>query len=73
MQDSRFRLRLEQLELMHQLMTLSNNEELYAEWIEWVPDEPSQSDLQSIVSDTPLWNEVCEVFQKLVSEGDFYS
>ncbi|MBP5565052.1 MAG: hypothetical protein J6X45_04960 [Lachnospiraceae bacterium] len=58
--------RLKNLKRMHDTMTRMNNEEAYAVWITYVPDEPSEDDLKDIAEDVDDYDECVTLFVKLV-------
>lgn len=61
-----------QLQLMHELMREANDEILYGCWIRYaVPDEPSDSDFDSIAQDENAFNECFKIFQKLVADPNY--
>lgn len=61
--------RIEQLKTMHNMMTLSNNEELYYRWVVLgVPDCPSEDDYEFIAKDEDSYNESFDFFIKLIQE-----
>ncbi len=61
-----------QLQLMHELMREANDENLYDYWIRYaVPDEPSDSDFDSIAQDEDAFNECFKLFQKLIADTDY--
>lgn len=61
--------RIEQLRFMHTLMCLANDENIYyGSWIYTVPDEPSEDDFLSIAVDDEEYNEVFDLFVKLIAK-----
>lgn len=63
--------RADQLEAMHRLICLANDESIYEHWILLVPDEPSREDFEDMAEDLATYNEVCDLFQRLVSKPGF--
>lgn len=59
--------RLKNLKKMHNIMTRMNNEEAYASWITFVPDEPTETDLQEIAEDVDDYDECVTLFVALVN------
>lgn len=57
--------RIEQLKVMHEAMKNSNDEDIYYAWIYVVPDEPSESDFESIAEDDEAFEEVWQLFYNL--------
>ena len=53
---------------MHEIIRCMNNEEAYMEWINTVPDEPSDDDFQSIAEDDWLFAETCKAFKSIFTE-----
>lgn len=69
--DYKFRVRIEQLKAMHELMRNANDEEIYMAWIYIVPDEPSDEDFEYIALDDELYNECFDEFIRLINyEGN---
>lgn len=65
-------MRMEQLELMHQLMMKANDENLYMRWITiGPPDDPSEDDFEFIAENNERYNECCDLFIELVSKTGF--
>ena len=60
--------RKEQLRLMDSLIRLSNDENIFFIWINDVPDEASDEDLEFIAYDDERYNEVFDLFCELISE-----
>lgn len=59
--------RIAQLEAMHKLMCLANDENIYYNnWIYLVPDEPSKEDFIDIAMDDELFDECFNLFVKLI-------
>lgn len=59
---------IEQLKSMHDLMLLANDEEIYATWIvTGIPDEPTEEDFSSIAEDEQSYNEVFDLFVRLIA------
>lgn len=57
--------RIEQLKVMHEIMKNSRDEDIYYAWIYVVPDEPSESDFESIAEDDEAFEEVFSLFYDL--------
>ena len=65
--------KVNQLKAMHELMLNANDEEIYMTWIYTVPDEPSEQDFIEIASDEKEYNEVFDLFLRLINdEGERY-
>lgn len=64
-------LRIRQLKAMNTCMMQCNDEELFDEWIWIFPDEASDADIQSIAMDDEAYNDVCDLFARLVSFDGF--
>lgn len=64
-------LRMKQLEAMNHCMLQCNDEELFDEWIFIFPDEASENDIKSIALDDEAYNDVCNLFARLVSFDGF--
>lgn len=64
--------RVKQLKLMHQLMCTTNDEGLYITWVSvGVPDCPQDDDFELIAEDNDAYNNICELFTRLVAEKGF--
>lgn len=61
--------RVNQLKAMHELMCEANDEEIYITWIYLVPDCPSEEDFDYIAMDDSLYNEVFDLFVKLIAKN----
>ena len=59
--------RIENLRKMHDRMLHMNNENAYMWWIEYMPDEPSDDDFASIAEDDEQYEEMVEVFLKVLT------
>lgn len=57
--------RIEQLKIMHEIMKNNRDEDIYCAWIYVVPDEPSESDFESIAEDDEAFEEVFSLFYDL--------
>lgn len=67
-------LRVEQLRAMHELMKASNDEAIYAEWIEeGAPDEPDDEMLAYIAQSDERWNEIVNLFTELINDGGVWA
>lgn len=62
------KMRAQQLEHMHQLMILANDEELYWRWATLVPDEATNEDFYDIAEDEEDYNEACDLFCTLIAK-----
>ena len=60
--------RVMQLKVMHEVIRLANDENLYYRWIMYVPDEPCDCDFESIAEDNESYEEVWELFCELVAK-----
>lgn len=54
------------MQRMHAVMLRMNNEEAYAHWITYVPDEPSEEDLIDIADDIDSYDDCVSLFIKLI-------
>ena len=67
--DYKFKVRVEQLKAMHELMRNANDEYIYGSWIvTGVPDEPSEEDIEYIALDDELYNECFDLFVELIKD-----
>lgn len=62
------KMRAQQLEMMHQLMILANDEELYWRWATLVPDGATDEDFGDIAEDEDEYNEACDLFCVLIAK-----
>jgi DNA-directed RNA polymerase subunit RPC12/RpoP len=63
--------RVTQLKAMHNLMCEANDERIYFSWITIVPDCPTHEDFVDIAMDDEEYNEVFDLFVKLIKyEGN---
>lgn len=70
-EDYKFKVRVEQLKAMHELMRNANDEEIYMTWIYTMPDEPSEEDFTDIALDDEMYNECFDAFIDLIKyEGN---
>lgn len=60
--------KVNQLKAMHELMLNANDEEIYMTWIYTIPDEPSEQDFIEIASDEKEYNEVFDLFLRLIND-----
>lgn len=58
--------RIEKLKAMHNLILNIDDEDYYMTWICTVPDCPSEYDFEDIAEDIEMYNEVEELFKKLI-------
>jgi hypothetical protein len=68
MKDFVLECKVRQLKAMHELMLMANDEEIYMTWIYTVPDEPSEQDFIEIASDEKEYNEVFDLFLRLIND-----
>ena len=64
--------RIKMLESMHYLILSLNDENAYfGSWVYVVPDCPTDDDFEDIAEDSNHFNEVCELFTRLIKRyGD---
>lgn len=63
--------RVSQLKAMHNLICESNDERIYISWTYTVPDCPTEDDFIDIAMDDEEYNEVFDLFIKLIQhEGN---
>lgn len=66
------KMRKAQLKAMHEVILNANNENIYMTWISvGVPDCPSDDDFEFIAEIDEAYNEVCDLFIKLVSKKSY--
>lgn len=65
------RFRADQIKAMHEVIKCANDETIYAIWITEVPDEPDDEDFESIADDDESYNEVIDLFVKLVGRKGY--
>lgn len=58
--------RIRKLRAMHEMVLNIDDENYYMTWIYTVPDEPSEEDFIDIAEDIDMYNEVEELFKKLI-------
>lgn len=63
--------RYKQINSMHQLIRLANDEELYAAWIYVVPDEPNDADFLYIATNDGSFNDAFKLFKKLICDNGY--
>ncbi len=51
---------------MNEFILREGDEDVYAKWIEVVPDCCTEEDLEFIANDKAIWVEVCELFTELI-------
>lgn len=61
--------RIEKLKAMHNMMLNISDEDYYMTWICTIPDEPSEYDFEDIAEDVDMYNEVEELFKRLIVEA----
>lgn len=71
MSEIKIRMRADQLEAMHRVIQSANDEELYYAWILVVPDEPSREDFEELAADDADYNEVCDLFVRLIQDHNY--
>lgn len=65
-------LRMKQLKLMHELMTMANDETLYETWTMFgVPDEPTEDDFEWFADNNEEFADVFKLFLRLISDKDY--
>ena len=57
--------KITRLEQMNEVIKCMNNEDCYYEWIYLVPDQANRDDFEFIAMDESLYNEVCDLYDKL--------
>jgi len=57
--------RFEIVKAMHEIIRCMNNEEAYMDWINTVPDEPSNDDFEYIAGNDELFAETCTAFKSI--------
>lgn len=62
-------MRMTYLEGLHQSIVDFGDEDIYAQWIEVVPDEPSDADFENIAEDEELYQEVLALYKNLMEES----
>ena len=71
MDEWTYKARMTQLKAMHTLMCEANDESIYMSWaMGGVPDCPSEDDFESIALDAEMYNEVFDLFVKLIQDKD---
>ena len=71
MSEVKIRMRADQLEAMHRVIQSANDEELYYAWILVVPDEPSREDFEELAADDADYNEICDLFVRLIQDHNY--
>jgi hypothetical protein len=56
---------------MHDVIRCANDEEIYFTWIELIPDEPRRDDFESVAESDEEYNEIVDLFIKLVSKKGY--
>lgn len=64
--------RMEQIKLMHELMLSANDENIYMTWIFVMPDEPDEDDFAWFAEDDERYEELCDLFKRLVVKDGLY-
>lgn len=71
MSEIKIRMRADQLEAMHRVIQNTNDEEIYYTWILVVPDEPSREDFEELAADDADYNEICDLFVRLIQDHNY--
>ena len=58
--------RIRKLKAMHEMVLNIDDENYYMNWIYTVPDCPSEYDFEDIAEDVEMYNEVEELFKRLI-------
>lgn len=61
--------RMSQLKAMHDLMCEANDEYIYMNWINLMPDCPSMEDIKDIALSDEMYNECFDLFVKLIAKS----
>lgn len=61
--------RIRKLKAMHEMVLNIDDENYYMTWIYTVPDEPSEYDFEDIAEDVEFYNEVEELFKRLITKA----
>lgn len=61
--------RIRKLKAMHEMILNIDDEDYYMTWICTVPDCPSEYDFEDIAEDVDMYNEVEELFKRLITEA----
>lgn len=61
--------RIRKLKAMHEMMLNIDDEDYYMTWIYTVPDCPSEYDFEDIAEDVEMYNEVEELFKRLITKA----
>ena len=54
--------------VMHEIIRCMNNEDAYMEWIDIVPDEPTDEDFREIAQSDMLFAETCKAIKSIFTE-----
>lgn len=60
-----------QVKAMHECVMCANDENLYMNWVLTVPDEPTKEDFEDIADDKKMYNEVCDLFVRIISNKNW--
>ena len=60
--------RAAQIKAMHELMLNANDEYIYETWIYTMPDEPTDEDFEDFARDDELYNDLFDLFLKLIKK-----
>ena len=63
--DKKYKIRLNNVKLMHNTMIDMNNENAYMAWIWEMPDEPQEDDFEWFAEDEERYAELYDYFMKL--------
>ena len=61
--------RIKQLKTMHQFMIDIGDEDIYADWILLVPDEPNEEDFDFIAESDGFYDECVDLFTSLLNDA----
>lgn len=53
---------------MHDYILKTEDEDIYAKWIYYMPDEPCEEDFEFFAEDAAEFKNLCEIFGELVWE-----
>ncbi len=61
--------RIRKLKAMHELVLNIDDENYYMTWIYTIPDEPTEEDFIDIAEDVEMYNEIEELFKRLITKA----
>lgn len=64
--------RVNVLKCMHYIMTVMNDENAYFDWIDFMPDSPTDDDFAEVASDDDLFNRVTLAFMDICKSYGAY-